>query len=185
MSILKLVSIGCLIFPTLLVLPSAVAQTPPLSQNSASEVTPNQILRSDWVDNEAELQLALNAEKTTQSPAILAYARLVVIDANALREILLPAMKQRALEVAPEMVTQQENRVSAKSGFDFGRAYLAAEIVHLQDDIKRFRSDQSFADSNVRQFAKKALPLVEQHLALAEAVRSWLSVGRPEGMSAQ
>lgn len=160
---------GCVAPALFLAVAVSSAQTSITAPQPAAGVEPKQILRANWEDNEAQMQLALNAQKAAHSPAVVAYARLIVVDAKATRQALLPVMKQRGVEVASQMVNQKEARIAAKTGDDFDLAYLGAEIVHLQDDVTRFRGYQGSNDKDVQQAANKMLPLIQQHLSLAEA----------------
>jgi putative membrane protein len=60
-------------------------------------------------------------------------------------------------------------RLSKLSGDAFDKAYMRAMIEDHQEDVLEFRQEsQSAKDPDVRQFAAKTLPTLEEHLRIAE-----------------
>ena len=65
------------------------------------------------------------------------------------------------------------DRLSRLSGYAFDKAYMRAMIENHQEDVSEFRQEsQSAKDPDVRQFASKTLPTVEEHLRLAQNTSS-------------
>jgi putative membrane protein len=61
------------------------------------------------------------------------------------------------------------DRLSKLSGNAFDKAYMRAMIEDHQEDVSEFRQEsQSAKDPDVRQFAAKTLPTLEEHLRIAE-----------------
>jgi predicted outer membrane protein len=127
-------------------------------------------------DNQAEIRLCQNAEKLGQSPAIIAFARLVVDDDTANQRALDELLSKNEIKVQPEMVQQQASMVAPKIGVNFDGAFIAAQIEHHQNDVLRFQNEESAAQSeDVRQIASQSVIQLQQQLAVAQAVQAWLA----------
>jgi putative membrane protein len=65
------------------------------------------------------------------------------------------------------------DRLSHLSGDAFDKAYMRAMIEDHQEDVSEFRQEsQSAKDPDVRQFASKTLPTLEEHLRIAQNTSS-------------
>jgi len=65
------------------------------------------------------------------------------------------------------------DRLSRLSGDAFDKAYMRAMIEDHQEDVSEFRREsQSAKDPDVRQFASKTLPTLEEHLRIAQNTSS-------------
>jgi putative membrane protein len=65
------------------------------------------------------------------------------------------------------------DRLSRLSGDAFDKAYMRAMIEDHQEDVAEFRQvAQSAKDPDVRQFASKTLPTLEEHLRMAKNTAS-------------
>jgi predicted outer membrane protein len=166
-------SVIALVILSALCLPVA-AQSGGTSQVPQSK--DKQFLQYVSEDNQAEIRLCQNAEKLGQSPAIIAFARLVVDDDTANQRTLDDLLSKNEIKVQPEMVQQQASMVAPKVGVNFDGAFIAAQIEHHQNDVLRFQNEKSAAQSDdVRQIASQILDQLNQQLAVAQAVQAWLA----------
>lgn len=129
-------------------------------------------------DNQGEIQIAILAEKSASNFAVKAFARLM-IDDHAEVESRLAALTNR-LNVKVPIGIGQENqqilrRLEPLSGAAFDHAFIQAQIQDHSDDIKRFRQEEAATHNlEVRQFVAETIPILEQHVQLAEAVEKSL-----------
>ena len=161
--------------------------TPVLAQSSPSPSTdePQQLTQQDKEfltyaaeDNQAEIALCLLAEKKAKSPAIKAFARLMVDDHVGI-ESHLAAVADAEHAGLPEGIGAEgqttHDKLDPLTDRQFEGAFMKAQIKDHEDDLKRF-AHQASTTKNValRQYASETGPLLEQHLALAKAVQTSL-----------
>lgn len=174
-------------FARLTVLAILAATTPALAQSSSSSTMPEpqsmshqdkEFLSYAAEDNQAEIALCLLAEKKASSPAIKAFARLMVDDHTAI-ESRLAAVANAEKASLPEGVGQDgkdtHDKLDPLTGSAFDSAFLKAQIKDHENDLKRFGHEASTTkNESLRQYASETGPLLEQHLALAQAVQTSL-----------
>jgi putative membrane protein len=75
------------------------------------------------------------------------------------------------------------DRLSKLSGAEFDKAYMQDMLRDHQKDVSEFRAESTKAkDSDVKSFASKTLPTLEEHLNQAKSVAS--TVGASSGKTA-
>jgi putative membrane protein len=124
----------------------------------------------------AEIQDAQVAERKTSNPEILRFAQQMIKDhatANKdLNNIL--ANKKDLYQPSHANQGQQSERANLKdeNGKAFEKSYVQQEIQAHQDAIKAFEHEaESGADLDVRAFATKHLPMLQEHLQMAQAIK--------------
>lgn len=127
-------------------------------------------------DNQAEIALCLLAEKKAHSPAVKAFARLMVDDHVAVESRLAVVANAEKAEL-PEGVGEEGKKTHDKldplTGSEFETAFLKAQISDHENDLKRFDHETSTTNNvALRQFASETGPILEQHLDLAKAIQS-------------
>ncbi len=140
----------------------------------------------DWLnyaatDNQGEIQESLLAEKKAHSLALKAFVRLMVDDHIQVESRLAALVNALAVDV-PNGPGQKNAKTIADleklQGEEFDRRFIAEQIEDHRDDVKKF-SDQikSTQNEDVRRYAIETLPILKQHLALAEAVQASIGGG--------
>ncbi len=117
----------------------------------------------DWAEGN------LAAEKGTNNK-YQQYGRLMMRDQNKLMQEIkaLAASKDIALsEVISEEKTEGLNRLKASSGETFERRFRRMIIKDHKRDIAEFKRASQSTDPEIRDFAKRTLPMLEQHLQKA------------------
>jgi len=121
----------------------------------------------------AEVSLAQLAQQNAQSPQVKQFAERMIADHTQANNELKQIAQQDNLTppTAPdnkEASTQQ--RLSAMKGAAFDTAYMQHEVADHRQDIAEFqREAQSGQDPALKAFAQKTLPVLRQHLQMAEA----------------
>ena len=65
------------------------------------------------------------------------------------------------------------NKLSKLSGADFDREYMKSMVSDHQKDVSEFKSEsKSSRDNDVKSFAAKTLPTLQQHLDLAQSTKA-------------
>jgi putative membrane protein len=125
-------------------------------------------------DNQAEIQLCLLAEKRAAAPAVKAFARLMVDDHVEIESRLAAVANGLNVDL-PDGVGQEGQKTMAKlgplKGANFDSEFMQAQIKDHSDDLKKFAATQSSTtNDHVRQFISQTIPLLQQHLELAQSV---------------
>jgi len=122
----------------------------------------------------AEVKLGQLAQDKSSNQAVKDFGKRMVTDhtnnENQLKglassdNVTLPAnldAKDRALY----------NRLSKLSGTQFDREYMQSMVKDHQNDVAEFQRESKMAhDSGVRSYADSTLPVLHQHLSLAQSV---------------
>ena len=149
--------------------PPAMAPPQPLSQSD------QQFLTYAAEDNQAEIALCLLAEKRADSPAVKAFARLMVDDHVQIESELAAvadAQKAKLPEGVGEDGKKTHDKLDPLDGKEFDAAFMKAQIKDHGNDIKRFAQQVSSTNNkNLRRYASETGPILSQHLALAMAVQ--------------
>jgi putative membrane protein len=124
------------------------------------------------------LDHAVMAEKHARSLAVKAFSRLMIDDHAAIESRLAMLADQLNINL-PSGETDEDrqamNRLENISGADFDREFMDAQIKDHRKDVEDFKHQQQAASAQrAKSFAEETLPLLQQHLALAEAVRNSL-----------
>ena len=62
------------------------------------------------------------------------------------------------------------DRLAKLSGKEFDRAYMDAMLADHREDVAAFQREAKSSDADVRDFATRSLPTLEQHLASAQQI---------------
>jgi predicted outer membrane protein len=132
-----------------------------------------QFLEYMWQNDQAEIELGINAQKLAQAPAVIGFARLIVSDNSDLKTQLGPLLHDNHVEVPTEMVQQRANTIAPKAAVDFDSAFLTSQISHLRDDVTRYQDQQAASNNDgIHKVTMLMVPMLQQELAIALAVQS-------------
>lgn len=127
-------------------------------------------------DGRAEMELGQLANSKASSPAVKRLAQKIVADHTKLNQQLesLPQASQ-ALQSAtvPEEERSAIDRLSQLSGKEFDQAFVEQVVQEHENAVSRFKEASATAqDPDVKQFASRALPGLEQHLQMAKSLQT-------------
>ena len=121
----------------------------------------------------AEVQLGQLAEQKASSPKVKEFAQRMVKDHTEANQELMQLSKTEKLNlpVQPDAKHKTEmNRLSAMSGDAFDTAYMQHMVQDHEKTVADFQKQaQSGTDPGLKSFAQKQLPILEQHLQMAQA----------------
>lgn len=124
----------------------------------------------------AEVTLGQLAEQKAMSPQIKQFGERMVSDHSQANQALQQIARQENLTLPTELDSKDratEQRLRGMSGSAFDAAYSQDMVADHKQDIADFRKEaQSGEDPALKGFAQKYLPVLEQHLQMAEAVAS-------------
>lgn len=131
--------------------------------------------------NLKEVRLGQLAQSKSSNPAVKEYGLRMVTDHNRLEQDLISVVSRNGIALkpalTPEHVQQIHGLLVGPSGEPFDQAYMTMMIQDHQTDLARFESESRDADSpEVRDFAARSLPVLQQHLSLAQQVGRQVNV---------
>lgn len=196
----RIVPTACLM--SLVLVAPAFAQTSSPSQSNASALTnsgtmgvpPNHTVSKDdrdflnkaAQDNEGEIRLCLLAEARAKNPAVKAFARLMVDDHTLLGMQGDRVMHELHVPIPTDLSEQDKQRLDklqALHGAAFDTQFMSMQVADRRHDISEYaKTERSTGDENVRAMTQGTLPILHQHLALAEAVDH--AIGGHDGQQA-
>ncbi len=167
----------------------ALAQSGGSTQSEGGQNVPSQQVGEQdrsWLDyaatdNQGEIEASLLAEKRAQSLAVKAFVRLMVDDHVQIESRLAAVLNALSADAPNGPGQDNAKKISDLNrlhGADFDRRFMQEQIKDHREDIQKF-SDEigSTRSDDIKRFATETLPLLKQHLALAEAVQASLSEG--------
>ena len=152
--------------------------TPTIAQQSSSAISQSDKEFLDFAAqvNQSEIQGGLAAEKKADAPAVRAFARLMVLDHMELESQLAGIATENGVELPSgpsEQAKQEMASLQNISGSEFDTKYMQHMVQGHEHVIQKFKSEEGQAQARpVEAVVAGALPILQQHLALAEAVRS-------------
>jgi putative membrane protein len=172
--------------------PAAATEPPPSAESprqSRVDHDDKQFLDYAALDNQAEIQLCLIAEKQAQSLPVKAFARLMVDDHIQIESRLAALIDDLGVTV-PNGVGEDGEGTMARlrdlRGPEFDDAFVKAQIADHAKDVDKFTNVIGAAKGDdVRAFAAETVAILEQHLQLAKAVEAWSESSEGRSASTQ
>lgn len=152
--------------------------TPAAAQQGSSAISHNDKEFLDFAANvnQSEIQGGLAAEKKADAPAVRAFARLMVLDHMELESQLAGIAAENGVQLPSgpsEQAKQEMANLQNMSGSKFDTTYIQEMVQGHEHAVQRFKSAKGQAQAGpVEAVVVGALPILEQHLALAQAVQS-------------
>ncbi len=161
---------GMLAVAALALAPAAIAQN-----NNANRLTPDDTAFAEKAaqGGMAEVKLGQLAQQKAESPDVKAFGKRMVEDHTRLNHDLQAVAGPSGLTLPTTLGTKDQeeyNRLSQLSGAAFDHAYMHNMVADHRADISAFRREaDDGVNPDMKAFAARALPILEEHLKLAEA----------------
>lgn len=149
--------------------PAAVAQN-----NNANRLTPGDTAFAEKAaqGGMAEVRLGQLAQQKAENADVKAFGKRMVEDHTRLNHDLqaVAGPSGLTLPTTPGAKDQEQyNRLSQLSGAAFDHAYMRDMVADHRADISEFRREaDNGTNPDMKAFAAKSLPILEEHLKLAE-----------------
>jgi putative membrane protein len=121
-----------------------------------------------------EVQTAQLAQDRSASPQVKQFAQRMITDHTAANNELMQIAKQANIDLPSQPTgkdASEAQRLRGLQGAQFDQAYSQAELRDHQADVQLFQKEaDSGQDAALKSFAQKTLPVLQQHLQLAEAL---------------
>lgn len=148
------------------------------AQSAALNADDRAFLEKAAVGGKAEVELGQLAQEKAQSDDVKQFAQRIVTDHSQANSDLLSMGDKMSLTLptALDDKTQKEkDKLSKLNGAKFDKEYMKLMVDDHQKDVDEFQKEsQNAVNSDVKGFAAKNLPTLQQHLDLAKAIQSKL-----------
>lgn len=139
-----------------------------------------QFLRAAITGNATEIDAARLAQTRGSSPAVQQLGAQLEQDHRAsIDDAVKVAQDVNVSAPQAPMTNEQRELISdlgTLTGADFDRAFIRSTIVHHQADIQAYQDAVHEQPSEVAQFAERQLPVLQNHLRMAESVAANIGV---------
>ncbi len=155
----------------------AMSAAPALARNKSGKATSKTTTDQTFVKKAAEgglaeVQLADLAKQKASSPEVKQFADRMATDHSKANDELKSLAQSKNITLPTDLSAKDKalrDRLDKLSGEQFDRAYMQAMVKDHTHDVKEFRQEsQSAKDPDLKAFAAKTLPTLEQHLQLAQ-----------------
>jgi putative membrane protein len=161
---------------------SPQAQSPSPDTMNSARTMPGKTAKLSHADREfienaakggmAEVELGQLAQTHASNDQVKQFAARMVTDHSKANEELRQLAQEKGvtLPAGPSHMDNHEmTKLSKLTGADFDRAYMDNMLKDHQKDVKEFQKQASKAkDPDVKGFAAKTLPTLQEHLQLAQ-----------------
>lgn len=155
---------------SVMLIPAASADNSPLNSTDKS------FLEDSYKDGLAEVQSAQMAERKTANPDVKTFAQRLESDHTSANSKLKAMADSKKVSVAesPSLVSEAKGKMlDAKTGTDFDKAFIDAQVTDHKKDIEAFEKEANEAkDSDVKALANQLLPTLKEHLSMAETIQN-------------
>jgi len=133
-------------------------------------------------DGMAEVDHGNLASQRAHAREVKEFAQRMVTDHGKANTELLAIANRKQMKVAPDMGAKHramQQKLSAMSGDDFDRHYMKHMVEGHEAAVKLFKTEaKNGKDADLRSFAEKTLPTIEEHLKMARSIHDRVSSGK-------
>ena len=143
------------------------------SLGEAQITDPTVFVKSAALGGLTEIELAKLAQSKSQDASIRGFAGRLLKDHEALHRELAAIAKRNRLDVPTSLDYEDEQMVkqaAGKSGAEFDAWYARQMITEQQKAIALFQGAAKMPDADLAAFAKKTLPVLDEHQRMAIAL---------------
>jgi putative membrane protein len=155
-------------------LAGCVAAIPAVAGNKATQASQKsgaQFLKNAAEINVAEIQLGKLAQEKSSNDAVKDFGKRMVDDHTKINDNLKTLAATQSVTLPDSMNAKDkalDKRLEKLSGTRFDRQYIQAMISGHEQAVAAFRKESKMAkNADVRDFAAKTLPTLEEHLKAA------------------
>jgi len=126
-----------------------------------------------------EIMLGEAATKNAQDQAVKDFGAKMVQDHQQASQQLAQVLSQKGASVSVEpgwIEGKMLNHIEEMKGADFDRAYMKRMVSDHKEDVKLFQKEtEDGDDADVKNFASKTLPTLQEHLRMAQDTQAKLT----------
>lgn len=123
-----------------------------------------------------EVQMGRLAAQKGQSSQVRQLGQKLVQDHSKANQELKLLAAQKQIVLPTDLKTEHQAMIShlkSLEGAEFDEAFKKHALEHHQEDVQKFQTaSQQAADSDVKAFAQKTLPVLQQHLKMTQDIQA-------------
>jgi putative membrane protein len=135
---------------------------------------------------QAEVELARMAQSRATNADVKAFAQRMEQDHGKTNDELTRMVNAKftPMEMKPDAMHRREaDRLAKASGAEFDRAYMRQMVEDHRKTVSEFqKAPRSAGDAEIKAFAARTLPTLQQHLQQAQSLHASLEGGAKSGM---
>jgi putative membrane protein len=124
--------------------------------------------------NLMEVRLGQLAQSKASNAAVKQFGQRMVNDHTKIEQDLSSMVSANGIALNPTLTSDQNDKINSLqnlSGPQFDQAYITLMVQGHQNDVAQFENQSQNSDSpQVRDFAARSLPVLQQHLSYAQQV---------------
>jgi putative membrane protein len=171
----RLAIFGTALSALLLALPARADDDTGKGKADAKPASPDQFVMKASESGLAEVNLSRLAEERASDPEVKKFAQHMVQDHTKANQELLGVVNRKQLRAAQQMDRKHQelmDKLTQMRGADFDRAYMDAMVKDHEETVSLFQAaSKGMDDSDLKGFASKTLPTLQEHLKMAKEVR--------------
>jgi putative membrane protein len=144
------------------------------AQSAALNPDDRSFLEQAAVGGKAEVELGQLAQEKAQNDQVKQFAQRMVTDHSQANSELMSLGDKMSLSLPTSLDDQtqkEKERLSKLTGAKFDKEYMKLMVQDHEKDVSDFQKQSANAvNSNVKTFASKTLPTLQQHLDLAKSI---------------
>jgi putative membrane protein len=141
-------------------------------QLTQTKIDEKRFVKDALLGGMTEVELGKVALEKASSDPVKQFAQKMIDDHSKANEDLKQLASKENINVSDSLDSKHQSRVeklSKLSGADFDRAYIKDQLKDHQQDVQEFQQEaQRGTDPDVKSFASKTLPVLEEHLSMAK-----------------
>jgi putative membrane protein len=151
---------------------SASAKAPVSTPAKAPASADQAFVRKAAMGGLAEVEFGKLAQQKASSDEVKQFASRMVQDHSKANDELKQIASSKGIEVPSELDRKHKNdyeRLNKLSGAEFDRAYMNLMVDDHKKDVSDFKKEaDSGKDADIKSFASKTLPTLQEHMQLAQ-----------------
>ena len=150
------------------------------AQQSADRMMPSdsKFITAAAQGGKAEVEMGRLAVQHASDPAVKQFGQRMIDDHTNANEELKQIASRKGITLPDQVNAKQKStidRLSRLNGAEFDRAYMEDMVRDHQEDVADFQHEADKGnDSDVKTFAGKTLPTLQDHLKMAQSTNSQL-----------
>lgn len=144
-------------------------------QHNANKIDEKRFVKDAFAGGLTEIELGKLAVQKASSDAVKQFAQKMIDDHSKVNDELKTIAAKENITVQDSLDSKRQSKIDklAKlSGADFDRAYIKDALKNHQQDVRDFQEEaKSGSDPDVKSFASKTLPTLEEHLNTAKGLK--------------
>jgi putative membrane protein len=121
----------------------------------------------------AEVEMGRLAAQRASDPVVKAFGERMISDHSKGNAELKSVASKKGLQLPADMNSEQKSEIdklSKLSGAEFDKQYMSAMVDDHEKDVKEFETQaNSGNDADIKSFATRTLPTLQEHLKMAQA----------------